>query len=262
MTSLFRLVGVGGVIAYRALFNWTTPSMFVGTLLVGPLFQLLFFAYLGRQLGVADDTFYIVGNAVLAASSAGVFGGTMAVSNERRFGTLGHVLLSPRSRTAVFLGRALPYAGNGLLIAACTLAGGALLLGLRIPPQALPGLLLVLGAAALSCGFFGLTLGAIGLRFRDVWLVSNVSVTLLLLLTGVNVPATELPAGLRAVGAVLPVTHAAEAARRLVAGDGLAAAAGPLAVEVLLALGYALLAAGLLKVFEAESRRRASLDTL
>lgn len=262
MTSLFRLVGVGGVIAYRALFNWTTPSMFVGTLLVGPLFQLLFFAYLGRQLGVADDTFYIVGNAVLAASSAGVFGGTMAVANERRFGTLGHVLLSPRSRTAVFLGRALPYAGNGLLIAACTLAGGALLLGLRIPAQALPGLLLVLGAAALSCGFFGLTLGAVGLRFRDVWLVSNVSVTLLLLLTGVNVPATELPAGLRAVGAVLPVTHAAEAARRLVAGDGLAAAADPLAVEVLLGLGYALLAAVLLKVFEAESRRRASLDTL
>ncbi|MEE6263469.1 ABC transporter permease [Plantactinospora sonchi] len=262
MTSLFRLVGVGGVIAYRALFNWTTPSMFVGTLLVGPLFQLLFFAYLGRQLGVADDTFYIVGNAVLAASSACVFGGTMAVSNERRFGTLGHVLLSPRSRTAVFLGRALPYAGNGLLIAACTLAGGALLLGLRIPPEALPGLLLVLAAASLTCGFFGLTLGAIGLRFRDVWLVSNVSVTLLLLLTGVNVPAAELPAGMRAVGAVLPITHAAEAARRLVDGDGLTAAAGPLAIEVALGLGYAVLAAVLLKVFEAESRRRASLDTL
>ena len=45
-----RLLAVGGVIAYRALFNWTTPSMFVGTLLVGPLFQLLFFAFLGRQL--------------------------------------------------------------------------------------------------------------------------------------------------------------------------------------------------------------------
>ncbi len=93
-----RLLAVGGVIAYRALFNWTTPSMFIGTLLVGPLFQLLFFAFLGRHLGVADDTFYIVGNAVLAASLACVFGGTMAVSNERRYGTLGHVLLSPRPR--------------------------------------------------------------------------------------------------------------------------------------------------------------------
>ncbi|HEX7745226.1 MAG TPA: ABC transporter permease [Micromonosporaceae bacterium] len=257
-----RLLAVGGVIAYRALFNWTTPSMFVGTLLVGPLFQLLFFAYLGRQLGVADDRFYIVGNAVLAASLACVFGGTMAVSNERRYGTLGHVLLSPRARTAVFLGRALPYAGNGLLIAAFTLAGGALLLGLRVPLAALPGLALTLAVGSLSCAFFGLTLGAVGLRFRDVWLVSNVSVALLLLLTGVNVPADRLPVGMRAVGAALPITHAAEAARRLAAGDGFAAALGPLAVEVAVGIGYAVLAAVLLAVFEAESRRHASLDTL
>lgn len=259
---MFRLIGVGGVIAYRALFNWTTPAMFIGTLLVGPLFQLLFFAYLGRQLGVADDRFYIVGNAVLAASLACVFGGTMAVANERRFGTLGHVLLSPRSRTAVFLGRALPYAGNGLLIAAFTLTGGALLLGLRIPAGALPGLALALAAGSLSCAFFGLTLGAIGLRFRDVWLVSNVSVALLVLLTGVNVPAAVLPAGMRAAGRLLPITHAAEAARRLTAGEGLAAAWGPLAAECAVGLGYAVLAAVLLRVFEAESRRRACLDDL
>lgn len=262
MIALFRLVGVGGVIAYRALFNWTTPAMFVGTLLIGPIFQLLFFAYLGRQLGVADDRFYIVGNAVLAASLACVFGGTMAVSNERRYGTLGHVLLSPRSRTAVFLGRALPYAGNGLLIATSTLTVGSLLLGLRIPLSALPGLALTLGAGSLACGFFGLTLGALGLRLRDVWLVSNVSVALLLLLTGVNVPADRLPLGMRLAGDLLPITHAARAARRLVAGDGLAAALPSLGAEVAVGFGYAVLAAVLLKVFEAESRRHASLDAL
>ncbi|MEV4619732.1 ABC transporter permease [Asanoa sp. NPDC049573] len=257
-----RLLSVGGVIAYRALFNWTTPSMFVGTLLVGPLFQLLFFAFLGRQLGVADDTFYIVGNAVLAASLACVFGGTMAVSNERRYGTLGHVLLSPRPRTLVFLGRAVPYAGNGLLIAAFTLTVGSLLLGLRIALGALPGLALTLAVGALSCAFCGLTLGALGLRFRDVWLVSNVSVSLLLLLTGVNVPADHLPAWMRVVGGGLPITHSAEAARRLVAGDGFGAALAPLGKEVAVGAAYAVVAAVLLKVFEAESRRRASLDTL
>ena len=257
-----RLLTVGGVIAYRALFNWTTPSMFVGTLLVGPLFQLLFFAYLGRQLGVADDGFYIVGNAVLAASLACVFGGTMAVSNERRFGTLGHVLLSPRPRTLVFLGRAVPYAGNGLLIAAFTLTVGSLLLGLHVPLSALPGLALTLAVGSLSCAFFGLTLGALGLRFRDVWLISNVSVALLLLLTGVNVPADHLPAWMRVVGAGVPITHSAEAARRLVAGDGLGAALPAVGKEVLVGAAYAGLASLLLALFEAESRRRASLDTL
>jgi ABC-type multidrug transport system permease subunit len=257
-----RLMGVGGVIAYRALFNWTTPGMFIGTLLIGPLFQLLFFAYLGRQLQVADDRFYIVGNAVLAASLACVFGGTMAVSNERRFGTLGHVLLSPRSRTAVFLGRVLPYAGNGLLIAAFTLTGGALLLGLRIPLTALPGLAVALAIGSLSCGFFGLTLGALGLRFRDVWVVSNVSVALLLLLTGVNVPSDRLPGWMATIGDFLPITHAAGAARLLAAGGGLGAAAPALGLEVAVGAGYAVLAAALLKIFELESRRHASLETL
>ncbi|MET0426472.1 MAG: ABC transporter permease [Actinoplanes sp.] len=256
-----RLMTVGGVIAYRALFNWTTPGMFVGTLLVGPLFQLLFFAYLGRQLQVADDRFYIVGNAVLTASLACVFGGTMAVANERRFGTLGHVLLSPRSRTAVFLGRVLPYAANGLLIAVVTLSAGALLLGLRIPLGALPGLLLAMAAGSLACGFFGLTLGALGLRFRDVWVISNVAVALLLLLTGVNVPAGQLPGWMAATGRWLPITHAAEAARLLAAGRGLDAAAPALGRELLVGLLYAAAAAILLRIFEAESRRTASLDT-
>jgi ABC-2 type transport system permease protein len=186
----------------------------------------------------------------------------MAVSNERRYGTLGHVLLSPRPRTLVFLGRAIPYAGNGLLIAAFTLFMGSLLLGLHIPLGALPGLALTLAVGSLSCAFFGLTLGALGLRFRDVWLVSNVSVSLLLLLTGVNVPADHLPAWMRVVGGGLPITHSAEAARRLVAGDSFGAAAAPLGKEVAVGAAYAVVAALLLKIFETESRRRASLDTL
>jgi len=257
-----RLMTVGGVIAYRALFNWTRPSIFIGTLLVGPLFQLLFFAYLGRQLQVADDRFYIVGNAVLTATLACVFGGTLAVGNERRYGTLGHVLLSPRSRTVVFLGRALPYAGNGLFIAVVTLGVSSALLGLRIPAAAVPGLLLSMAVGSLACAFFGLTLGALGLRFRDVWVISNVAVALLLLLTGVNVPSGSLPGWMVTVGQFLPITHAAEAARRLAGGSGLSAAAPELGREALVGVGYAILAALLLKIFETESRRTASLDTL
>jgi hypothetical protein len=92
--------------------------------------------------------------------------------------------------------------------------------------------------------------------------VSNVSVALLMLLTGVNVPMAHLPAGLRATGQLLPITHAADAARRLAAGEGLAAAAPALAAEVGIGVGYAVLAAALLKIFETESRRRASLDAV
>ncbi len=131
-------------------------------------------------------------------------------------------------------------------------------MGLRIPLGALPGLALTIAVGSLSCAFFGLTLGALGLRFRDVWLVSNVSVSLLLLLTGVNVPADHLPAWMRVVGGGLPITHSAEAARRW----SRATASGPrwhrLAKEVAVGAAYAVVAALLLQIFEAESRRRAS----
>jgi ABC-2 type transport system permease protein len=191
-----------------------------------------------------------------------VFGGTMAVANERRFGTLGHVLLSPRSRTAIFLGRVLPYAGNGMVIAAFTLTAGSVLLGLRIPPSALPGLALTLAIGSLACGFFGLTLGALGLRFRDVWVISNVSAALLVLLTGVNVPADRLPGWMAAVGQALPITHSAEAARLLAAGRGLGAAVPALVAEAAVGLAWAALAATLLSLFEIESRRRSTLDAM
>ncbi|MCX4534311.1 ABC transporter permease [Streptomyces sp. NBC_01669] len=255
-----RLVVVGGAISYRALFNWTTPPMFIGTLLVSPLLQLLFFVFLGRQLRVADDRFYLLGNAVVSASTACVYGGTMAVANERRYGTLGAVLLSPRHRAPLWFGRALPYVLNGLLISVFTLTVATLLLGLRIPVGALPGLAAVLLAASAGCSVFGLALGALGLRFRDVFLVSNVAASVLLLLTGANVPRETLPEWMRAVGDVLPLTHAAEAARELSAGGGLDR--GRLGAELATGAGYAVLAVVLLAVFERGSRRRATLDLM
>ncbi|MYX14727.1 ABC transporter permease [Streptomyces sp. SID8374] len=234
--------------------------MFIGTLLVGPLLQLLFFLFLGRELQVADDHFYLLGNAVLASSTACVYGGTMAIADGRRYGTLGAVLLSPRHRTPLRIGRALPHVLNGLLISVFTLTVAALLLGLRIPLGALPGLAAVLLAAAAGCSAFGPALGALGLRFRDVFLISNVAGSVLLLLTGANVPRAGPPEGMRLPGGLLPLAHAVEAARAPAAGGGLDRALP--GTELLVGAGYALLALVLLAVFERGSRRRATLDVM
>ena len=40
MTSL-RIFTIGGAIAYRALFNWVSPWIYIPTLLGGPIFQIL-----------------------------------------------------------------------------------------------------------------------------------------------------------------------------------------------------------------------------
>ena len=60
----FRVFGVGGVIAYRGLFNWIRPAMYIPTMLGSPIFQLIFFTKLGQYAHAESSDFYIVGNSV------------------------------------------------------------------------------------------------------------------------------------------------------------------------------------------------------
>ena len=48
MSSFLRVFFVGGLISYRALFNWIRPEIYIPTMLGAPLFQIVFFTYLGR----------------------------------------------------------------------------------------------------------------------------------------------------------------------------------------------------------------------
>ena len=65
---------------------------------------------------------------------------------------------------------------------------------------------------------------------------------------------------MRAAGELLPLTHAAGAARGLTAGGGLDR--GLLGAELAVGAGWALLAVVLLGAFERGSRRRATLDVM
>ena len=77
MNSL-RIFFVGGYLAYRALFNWIHWTMYVPTMLGGPIFQILFFAYIGRYAGSQSDKFFLVGNAVAICSLGGGIESRMA----------------------------------------------------------------------------------------------------------------------------------------------------------------------------------------
>ena len=48
MTAAARLFFVGGVTSFRALWNWLSPWIYIPTMLVSPIFQILLFAYIGR----------------------------------------------------------------------------------------------------------------------------------------------------------------------------------------------------------------------
>ena len=261
MRAWLRLFFVGGLIAYRGLFNWIRPAIYVPTMLAGPLFQILLFAYMGRYSGLEDDTFFVVGNAVQISCMSAIFAGTMTIANERQFQTLAPLLASPANRFAVFMGRSLPVLANGLVVSTWGFCVGWALLDFDPAASSLPPLALVVAVSVAAATAFGLMLGSIGMRARDVFLISNLAYYLFWVFCGVNVPLDELPGWAEQVGRMLPLTHGIEAGREVVAGAPLADVAGLVWTEAFVGVAYAVVAFGLFRLFELQGRRSAALET-
>jgi ABC-2 type transport system permease protein len=260
MKTWFRVFFIGGAISFRALFAWIRPWVYIPTLCVEPTTQVLFFAFLGRTAHLEDDSWFVVGNAVQSASLAALFGMGFAIDGERWMQTLSAVLATPANRSALFLGRTLPVLLNASVSAATGFVGGALFLGFRPPLSALPGLAFLVVLGAFACTGLGMLSAAVGLRMRDVPIIANLTMAVLLIFCGVNVPLDKLPHWMHIAAEGLPLTHAIAAARRVADGASLGSVGTSIAVEA--ALGLAYLAAGfmLLRVFEEQGRRTGSLE--
>ena len=260
MTYPLRVFFVGGLMSYRALFNWLTPWILIPSFLIAPLFQILLFAYIGRAASLESDEFYVLGNAIQYAAIPCLFAMGNTIGGERWQQTLPLILGTPAPRLPLFLGRAIPVVANGFLVAAFALVTGGALLGVRVPPGAVAPIALATAVSALSCTGLGLVNAALGLRVREVAVLSNVIFGVLLIFCGVNVPVDALPGWMTPVSEALPLTHGIEAARRLADGASLGGVSGLLGAE--LAIGAAYMTAGyfLLRFFENQSRRHATLE--
>jgi ABC-2 type transport system permease protein len=258
--SSTRVFFVGGLASYRALFGFLSPWVFIPSLVVAPIFQILLFAYMGRSAALESDEFYVVGNALQFACIPCLFAMTQTIAGERYQQTLGYILVSPAPRLPLFLGRALPVILNGVFVAAFSFTVGGLLLGIDVPASALPGLAVVIVVTAFSCTGLGLINAGLGLRIRETAVLSNVIFGVLLIFTGANVPLEELPDWMRAISDVLPLTHGIAAARELADGAPFADVRGLVATELAIGVAYTAAGYGLLRYMEWQSRRSASLE--
>jgi ABC-2 type transport system permease protein len=260
--SAIRVFFIGGYLAYRALFNWIHWTMYVPTMLGGPIFQILFFAYIGRYAGLRSDEFFVIGNAVAISALGGIFGMAMTIGGERWTQTLSSILVTPANRLALFLGRALPNLMNGVIVSTVGFIVGWLLLDFSLAPSEIPAIALVVVVTSFSCTAFGTMIGAFGLRGRDIFFFANLMVFVFLLFCGVNVPVDALPGWMQAVGRVLPLTHGIDAARQIADGVPLGDVSGLVLTEAGIGVCYAAIAYGLLRYFEIDGRRRATLETI
>jgi ABC-type polysaccharide/polyol phosphate export permease len=114
--------------------------------------------------------------------------------------------------------------------------------------------------ASFACTGLGMLIGAIGLRLRDVPILANLTMAVLLIFCGVNVPLDKLPHWMRLAAEGLPVTHAVAASRLVAGGASLASVRTPLLVEMTLGSAYLFVGFALLRWFEAQGRRHGTLD--
>ena len=129
-----------------------------------------------------------------------------------------------------------------------------------MPLDALGSLIVAVLVTAFACTGLGIVNASLGLRWRESALLSNMLLYFLLLAAGVNVPLDLLPGWLSTIAQGLPVTHGVEAARELVAGSSLADVAPLLGAELLVGAIYATVGLFLVRLFEVEGRRGASLE--
>jgi ABC-2 type transport system permease protein len=259
VTSL-RIFFIGGLMAYRGLINWLSPWIFIPTLVVAPIFQILLFVFIGRSAGVESDKFYVIGNAVQYASIPCLFSMTNAISGERFQQTLAYLLVSPAGRLSLFLGRAVPVVVNAMFVAAFSLVVTSLILRISIPPSTWPSIALAIAVSAFACTGLGLICAAIGLRVRETAVLNNVLFGLLLIFTGANVAVSELPNWMQWISNRVPLTHGIHAARRLADGASLADVSGLLATELAIGIVYTVVGYQAIRFMERESRKRASVQ--
>ena len=230
-------------------------------MLGAPVFQILFFVYVGRFAELQDDTFFVTGNAVQLTAMAGVYGMAMTIGGERWTQTLSPLMASPANRLPLFLGRSLPLIVNGIITSAFAFFVSWLLLDFELTLAA-PGAGGRRRGERVRVYLLGLLVGAIGLRGRDVFFIANLVVFSLLLFCGVNVPLDALPNWMEAVGRALPLTHGIEAAREIADGASLGDVSSLVWTELAIGVAYATVAYALFRFFEIEGRRRATLETI
>jgi ABC-2 type transport system permease protein len=243
---------------YFTTFSWRT--WLIGWY-VRVLAQVCFFALIGRMLGSAERTQYLlVGNAILLTTVVSLFA-IPSTAWERWAGTLPLLVASPTSAVVVFAGRSLAVVADALLSSLAAFFVAAPLFGIELPwPRVLllVPLVVVVGLSSYALAIF---LGGWVVRkpsMRNV--TSNVTHTTIMTIAGVNVPIAFWPGAVEWAAHALPLTNGLQAIRELLQGEPLVALIPNVGLELLVGSVWLALALITFDRFAEHGRRDGSIE--
>jgi ABC-2 type transport system permease protein len=261
MAAALELFAASAMFSYRAMFLWRSPSAYIFSKVGFPLLQMTLFSLIGAFGGSQPFSFYVLGNAMFVAYRP-MFPVATTVASERWFGTLPYFVAAPANRVVVYFSRAVVHIFDGLQSIVVAFVLAVFVFGLDLSGANWVGLGLAMVVACYGSAAMGLLLGSAAYVVLDAAFLANTGLMALLLLTGANVPVSELPPALQTASAFVPMTRSIAAARAFAAGGSLEASLPLLAGDVLLGAVWATVGLLLLRWVETQARRRGTLEGL
>ena len=265
LTGPFRVIRYSTANAWADMWVMYSPLSWTLGWLGRVVVQVVFFAMIGLLLDSPGAVqFLFVGNAVMLTAMEAM----MCVPSttwERHQGTLPLLVASPARLWPVFVGRSVQWLPSGVATASVALLAVGPAFGVSWTPAQAVAVVGCLMVVAVTTYCLGLVLAAVVLAAMHLRnLVSNLAITLMMLLCGVMVPVSFWPGWVQAIAQAVPLTHGLAAVRTLAGAPGGAPVLGEVAGDLLRAGGigaaWLLLAALLLERLAAAGRRSGSIE--
>ena len=257
-----RLYFMQAWFSYRALFAWSTPFNYFASKMGFPFFSMLMFLFMGKFVGLNDPIYIVIGNILLLPSLNGVSGMSMTIGGEKQFGALSYLLGSPAPRAPLFMGRAFFHILDGLITVTVALPIALLVFHLDVSQTNFLLVGLCVALISVTATGMGFIMGTVTLVSRDGWMITSTLQIAFYVVIGVNFPVELLPAGLRAISYVLPMTRGIQAARLALAGAGWTEIAPLFFGEILVGAIYIVIGYTIFLIMERISLKNGLLDNI
>ena len=243
--------------ARTAAFDWR-EFLFLDT--GYPIITLVFYCLLAAySFQTTDLTHWVIGNSFLMCVNTCIFGLGSLFRSERYSGRLRSIIAAPCNLFSVVLSYGfIP----SILAMGSVILGfvvGAVVFGIDFSGVNLGLAILTIFCAMICASCFGLLLSVFGLVSDGMHLILNMMNYILMIFTGAEFPASQLPAVGRVISRVLPLTRSIEAMNLLFVND-FNGFAQLLFGELAMAAVYVFLAVSVLKYADRACRMAGKFD--
>lgn len=261
MVSVISNVWLQTYLGYRARFYWSSPTAYILNAAMVPVFMMLGFGFLAVFAVDPGLTRHIVvGMSVNGAVLYLVNEVTLGFQGEKWTGNLTTIFLPSGNRVIHYFGRGIVHYPHAFFTIAVGLLAGFLILDIDFSNANWSLVLLSGFLIVTSIIMFMLLMGDLVLLLKSYQNLYMASLGIIVGLTGVVVPVSDLPLIFEAIAHVLPISHGLVALRDSMAGSGFEHVGSNLLIEAAVAVGYALVGYMGFVLVERELKRRGTMN--